>query len=660
MNRQTRQDNKAESITRVPQGPIVLVVDDEPDVVASYQSILGPPKPGLQTLFEGTVIPPQPFAQVKPITVVTALQGEEAVSMMQRIYQQGGQVQLAFLDVNMPPGIDGLETAHRLRRIDPDLQIVVVTARADYPFEMFIKRLGTGERLFYLEKPFATTEVQQMTRSLLANWGTLRELKQTLGHIRRLAEKRAADMTPEGDGLNEIREMLQDVADTCGALSAALVIGGHALAQEDVIGIGLLSQAADLQRAWGNRLNLMFIPLPLRQGEGATQPEVSVVLLQPTQLRNYCTEVASSLAPFALHRLNRVKASIPQTSSLTAEKSAEPDPSLIEFHGMLTANSGMAALFEQIRRTALSSSAVFLSGETGTGKERVARAVHQESSRYAKPFVALNCANLTETLLESQLFGHRKGAFTGAVNDQPGLLAEANGGTLFLDEVAELPMALQAKLLRVLQEKEYTPLGETRPRSFDVRIISASQARLKASVVQGRFREDLFYRLHVIPLHIPALRDRQEDAVLLFRHFLATDYDVKKCPAPELRAEVLQVVRGYHWPGNVRELQNTCAYVSAFAGSGPVALDHLPVDLRQAFLNPVLAQPLGMPASPLVAPALGGERESPEVRQADPVEMTPEMIRAALTASGGRRAEAARKLGISRMTLWRKLREFGL
>ncbi|MEX2468203.1 MAG: sigma-54 dependent transcriptional regulator [Pseudohongiellaceae bacterium] len=329
----------------------------------------------------------------------------------------------------------------------------------------------------------------------------------------------------------------------------------------------------------------------------------------------------------------------------TAANVATREVSAESFHGLITHNRAMREQIAIIRKTASSDAPVFINGETGTGKELVARAIHLESGRADKPFVALNCANLTETLLESQLFGHRKGAFTGADRNQTGLLSAAEGGSLFLDEVVEIPLALQAKLLRVLQEKEYTPLGETRTIPFDVRVISASARSLESAVAQGRFREDLRFRLEVLPLRLPPLRERGEDKRLLFEFFLRKQFEQHDKPEPHIDEDVIGCVEDYPWPGNVRELVNVCTYIAALAGSEEprVSIDRLPPAVRHGDGD--------------VSGGVASAAESAKPAQGPP-EITPDSLVWAFAEFEGHRESMAKYFGVSRMTLWRRMKEF--
>ncbi len=335
-------------------------------------------------------------------------------------------------------------------------------------------------------------------------------------------------------------------------------------------------------------------------------------------------------------------------SELSPERASLVKNEDAPFHGIVTSDPALNEQLEIIRKTASSEAPFFIHGETGTGKELVARAIHLESDRAAQPFVALNCANLTESLLESQLFGHKKGAFTGADKDQKGLLAEAEKGTLFLDEVTEIPLTLQAKLLRVLQEREYSPVGETKVISFDVKVISASSLSLEQAVKDGRFREDLRYRLEVMPINLPPLRARESDKGMLFDYFLENQlarHGRKEIPVDEA---VYACVDSYHWPGNVRELVNVCTYIAALASADDT-------QLTLAQLPPTLRSPSGSSAT-----IENSTESNANASRSPPPQLTRESLAAAIEQFGGHRESVAKQFGISRMTLWRRMKEFDL
>jgi len=320
-----------------------------------------------------------------------------------------------------------------------------------------------------------------------------------------------------------------------------------------------------------------------------------------------------------------------------------------DFHGIITCDPEMLRQINFIRKVVNAEAPFFIHGETGTGKELVARAIHSESRRRDGPFVALNCANLTENLLESQLFGHRKGAFTGANSDQKGLLQAANGGTLFLDEVIELPLGLQAKLLRVLQEREFTPLGETLPRKFDAQIVAAAAKTLEQAADEGSFRQDLRFRLEVMPIRLPPLRERKADLLLLFDLFLARELQRQGVQIEAIEPAVYQAITNYAWQGNIRELLNVCVYVAAVvsATENIVGIECFPMNFMKFFDSASVAVVDTPQVAATAEPAIKPNPKLPD-------------ISLALHTARGNKSEAARILGISRMTLWRKIREFGL
>ncbi|MFN0253133.1 MAG: sigma-54 interaction domain-containing protein [Kofleriaceae bacterium] len=310
------------------------------------------------------------------------------------------------------------------------------------------------------------------------------------------------------------------------------------------------------------------------------------------------------------------------------------------FHGMWTQDPRMKETFRIIEKVAAEEMTVLVRGETGSGKELVAHALHALSPRKHGPFRALNCAALPANLLESELFGHARGAFTGAVKDTPGHLQAADGGTLFLDEVAELPLELQAKMLRVLETRTVLPVGARDSVPVDVRVISATHRALREEVEAGRFRADLMYRLRVIPVRLPPLRERPADVLLLAGKVIDELNARGRRHIESIAAPAEAALERYEWPGNVRELRNVLAYAFAI-GEGPV--------LQVGDLPQEIVSPLGGPET-YVRDVAAPTDENPELRR----------IRDALVRTSGNRDRAARLLGMSRVTLWRRLRDLGL
>jgi two-component system response regulator HydG len=309
---------------------------------------------------------------------------------------------------------------------------------------------------------------------------------------------------------------------------------------------------------------------------------------------------------------------------------------------MVGRTPAMEEVFDAVQRVAPSEATVLITGDTGTGKELVARAVHDLSPRASKPFVPVNCAALAEGLLESELFGHVRGAFTGAVSPRRGLFSVADGGTIFLDEIGDMSLRLQQRLLRVLQEHEVVPVGSDRSESVDVRVVAATHRDLEEELRAGHFREDLYYRLNVFKVEVPPLRERPGDIPLLVEAALDRVRDrSKERNRPTVSPLAMRMLRRYEWPGNVRELFAMVESAAVRSGGGRIEAQHLPANIReyQAGEGPQLDAPRYQPTEP------DAEREA---------------IRTALAEAGGSKARAAELLGMSRTTLWRRLREYRL
>jgi two-component system, NtrC family, response regulator AtoC len=317
-----------------------------------------------------------------------------------------------------------------------------------------------------------------------------------------------------------------------------------------------------------------------------------------------------------------------------------------EFTNIIGNSQAMQQLFSRMKRIIKTDSTVLILGESGTGKELVAKAIHFNGSRKDKPFVAVNCSAIPDNLLESELFGHTKGAFTGAIKEKVGKFEAANLGTIFLDEIGTLPMHLQTKLLRVLQEQEIERVGSNRQIKLDVRVVSATNVNLEQEVQRGNFREDLFYRLNVIPVLIPPLRERVEDILPLTRHFLEKNCRSMQRTIMHLEKEALEALESYPWNGNVRELENIMERVVALTEGDLITIRDLPSNIVKAYLeragSPTSVTPQGIDM----------------VRTINDIEK--KMIAEALQLSGGVKARAALMLSINRTTLVEKMRRLGI
>jgi two-component system response regulator AtoC len=313
------------------------------------------------------------------------------------------------------------------------------------------------------------------------------------------------------------------------------------------------------------------------------------------------------------------------------------------FGNIVARSEVMAHVFELVERVAAHKTTVLITGESGTGKELFAKEIYFQGSRSTGPLVSINCGGIPENLLESELFGYKKGAFTDAVRDKPGLFQEADKGTIFLDEIGELPLPLQVKLLRVLQEGELTPLGSTEVRKIDVRVIAATARDLQAEVEAGRFREDLFYRINVMTIHIPPLRERRGDIPLLIGYFIDRFNKKLEKNIEGLSSEAMPVLMGYSWPGNVRELENVLERAMIMAKGRWITPADLPSSIVTDPIFPASAQP---------------EHTLSIKKASRHLERT--LIQKVLKLTGGNRSKAAKILEISRPILIAKIKEFGL
>lgn len=312
-------------------------------------------------------------------------------------------------------------------------------------------------------------------------------------------------------------------------------------------------------------------------------------------------------------------------------------PGTVDPIGMVARSGGMRRVVDLARRVAKVESAILITGESGTGKELIAHMIHNESARASGPFLAVNCGAITESLLESELFGHARGSFTGATQQRGGLFEAANGGTLLLDEIGEISPVMQVKLLRVLQEHEIRRVGESRNRPVNVRVIAATNRELSAEIASGQFRKDLYYRLNVIQLHVPPLRERREDILPLARILLMQIAERYHSPVTGLSPRAADQLLRYDWPGNVRELENAMERAIAIGRVNLVDFDDLPEEVRQAVAAPTLTGPV---------------RELAEIEK--------DYILAVLDVNGGNQARTARDLRIGTATLYRKLKGYGL
>jgi DNA-binding NtrC family response regulator len=450
-----------------------------------------------------------------------------------------------------------------------------------------------------------------------------------------------------------------------GEAAAALLTGGERfdcvvldLVMPDLDGLGVLAQIREAGST---------VPVIVQTAHGGIDNVVSAMragagdfVVKPVGAERLQVSIRNALEKSALaDELGRIKRS--QSGTLT-------------FRDIVTRSAKMLSVLRGAEKAAASHIPVLVEGESGVGKELIARAIHGQGERRAKPFVAINCGAIPDNLVESILFGHEKGAFTGATEKHTGKFIEASGGTLFLDEVGELPMAAQVKLLRAIQGGEVEPVGGRKPVKVDVRIISATNRNLIDDVKSGRFREDLFYRLHVFPIAVPPLRERSEDIPDLVRHFLARIAAEEGKRVRSISSEAMALLGRHRWPGNVRQLENAVFRAVVLAESDSIGIDEFPQIAAQSAGPPAaLPEPPHAPAmiEVLPLPDFGVAPSNPplhgalalldargDVRPLEEIEA--EAIRFAIAHYHGQMSEVARRLQIGRSTLYRKLENLGL
>ncbi len=356
--------------------------------------------------------------------------------------------------------------------------------------------------------------------------------------------------------------------------------------------------------------------------------------------------------PFERRALREIVVKAARTRVL-ADREASPHGEGRGRFDMIGRSAAMKEVFDIIERVAPTPSTVLITGESGTGKELVARALHENSNRRKEPYIRVNCAAIPPTLIESELFGYEKGAFTGAETAKPGRFELADGGTLFLDEIGEISLEMQVKLLRAIQEGELERVGGFSPTEVDVRLITATNQDLRERIAAGTFREDLFYRLNVVQVHLPPLRERPEDLPLLVDGFLERYRERLDKPVERFGDEAMEALRAFGWPGNIRELENVVERCVLFCDEPAVGIGHLPPDLRGAANEPITGE---IPVAENL-PAEGGLKDQVKAATAN---LERQLIVRALEQTGGNVTRAARLLKISRKSLQNKMKEFGL
>ena len=616
----------------------VLIVDDQKEIHDDFAEMLKPEplevsggELAASFLVEESQQPP-----MRRFELLHARTGEDALAVVRSGKERDLPVAVAYVDIRMPPGMDGLDTVRRLRQVDRDVEIVIMTAYTDMTLTEIVRGMGMLHKLLYIRKPFTREEIQQTTLSLVEKWNIERRLEEKQRQVVVEHQRLEAVLNATGEPIamcdldgrlvfaNRSYETLLDLphgeltAMSPEALTARVDERFREPFPSDVEGRFTMTDSDDL---------LELIP-----GDGVPKQRLFSRIAVP--VRDGVGEVVGSLYVYRdvskAMQMERMKAEVLR---LRAEVQ-----SAYSFDGIVGDSDPMRNVYALMTRAAESDITVLIQGESGTGKELVAKSFHFHSLRKAGPFLAVNCAAVPETLIESEMFGHERGAFSGAIRQRIGAFERASGGTIFLDEIGDMPPALQGKLLRVLQEREIQRVGSAETVPVDVRVIAATNKNLEAAVKAGGFREDLFYRIAAFPIVIPPLRRRREDIPLLARHFLEKHAKGANRRISGISTATLRVLLSYDWPGNVRELENAIERAVLLETEDVLHVGNLP-----PHMSPVVPSQSGDPAR--VLPLMEVERQA---------------FSQALVVADHNISQAARLLGIGRATLYRKLKRYNL
>ena len=567
-----------------------------------------------------------------------ATSGEEGYDLIKKGRESDRPIAVAFVDIRMPPGIDGIEMIRQVRMIDRDIEVVIMTAYTDRSLPEIIHDMELLHKVLYIRKPFAREEIQQITLALVGKWNVEQEL----------AEKRRQ--------LTISHQRLEAVLDATGDAMAMYDNTGNLVfanrGYEKVIDLTKSELKRMSPKVFATKFKERFQEPDLpeveegflfeREGkviETATSGRVPRRRLFYRSTAPVHDSQGDLIGDLYVYRDVSKEIEVERMKAEVLRLRTELETTY-SFSGMVGASTPMQRVYALVKQAAESDITVLIRGESGTGKELVAKSFHFNSLRKKAPFLAINCAAIPEALIESELFGHELGAFTGATKQRIGIFERAKGGTVFLDEIGDMPLTLQAKLLRVLQEREVQRVGGTAPIPVDVRLIAATNKNLEVAVKEGAFREDLFYRVAVFPIVIPPLRERREDIPMLAKHFLKKHTGRTGKIINGISTAALRLLLQYDWPGNVRELENAIERGVLLETSDVLQVNNLPpqlspiVDIRRD------------PTAPTAVLSLA--------------EVERQALTHAMEVSANNVTKAARALGLGRATLYRKLKKYDL
>ena len=616
----------------------VLIVDDQEEIHNDFEEMLAPNAARRATDdLARAFVSETDTAFLPKFQLFHATSGEEACEMVRGGKEAGSPFAMAYIDVRMPPGTDGIETVRRIRKFEHDLEIVIMTAYSDKTLPEIVNDMELLHKLLYIRKPFSREEIQQITLSLVGKWNIEQELAKNRQQLEVSYQRLEAVLDATGDAIG--------MFDAGGRLQVAnrgyeKLIGAPETELKQM-------PPGDLMARIKTRLQPPVLPELGRQlffdSVGELEEEITDAP-NPRLFYRSRAPVRDSqqnlMGHITVYRDVSKEVESEQMKAEVLRLRTELETTYC-FGGIVGKSKNMQDVYALMERAAESDITVLLQGESGTGKELVSRLIHFNSQRKKGPFVAVNCAAIPETLIESELFGHERGAFTGAATRRIGQFERAHGGTVLLDEIGDMPMALQAKLLRVLQEWEIQRVGGAAAIPIDIRVIAATNRDLESAVKAGEFRADLFYRLAAFPLVLPPLREHREDIPLLVAHFLKELAESANESVRGISPAALQRLLVYDWPGNVRELRNAIERALLLETTDRLQVGNLPPQLANLAPTP-------MDPGASVQPVLSMQ------------EAEQQALVHALEASDRNMTKAAQVLNVNRTTLYRKLKKYGL
>ena len=620
----------------------VLIVDDQDEIHTDFREMLGTQgwKAASDNLVDAFL--PKDFedttAYLPSFELSHASSGDEAYEIVKVARQSNQPFAVAYIDIRMPPGMDGVETIQRIRKLERDLEIVIMTAYTDKPLHEIVTNMELLHKLLYIRKPVAREEIQQITASLVEKWNVEQESLRYQESVTLSYQRLKTVLNTTGEAIAVLDgddRVLFANQQYCQLFN---------IAQPDLIRIS--------PEELNKRVNARFRKLqlseithtePIRNLTDVLEEIDSSASGQPrlfyhltASLHGGKDGVVEKVVSYRdMSKDVEIQRITAEVMSLRAEVKKNHT-----FNEIVGKSKGIQQLCSQIQTATEGTISVLIQGESGTGKELVAKSIHYNGPRKSGPFVAVNCAAIPEALIESELFGHERGAFTGASKRRIGKFEQANTGTLFLDEIGDMQPALQAKLLRVLQEREFQRVGGTSTIFTDIRVLTATNQDLAGAIKRGDFRMDLYYRIAAFHIVIPPLRERREDIAILANYFLKKYAAIAEKSIYAISTDALQLLMRYDFPGNVRELENAIESAVLLEATDLLQRRSLPLQMLESTSQTDHTDRID---ASVIYPLDEVERKA---------------ILQALDGTDNNISAAARALGIDRSTLHRKLKKY--